>query len=113
MLERGVDSFLFENSACVCNVTSIEDQVSLLEEVYMQDVSSASPSPNVELHYVENITNHEEERYSIQYKDKEAESYTSSDEGELVTPMYCHKHLQHMTKNQNCMKIAFLLPNLH
>ena len=28
LLERGVDSFLVENSACVCNITSEEDKVS-------------------------------------------------------------------------------------
>ena len=65
LLERGVDSFLVENSACVCNVTLAEDKVSPLDEVHMQDVSSPSPSPNVELLHVENITSHEKERCSI------------------------------------------------
>ena len=90
-MQRGVDSFIFENSAYIYNVASVEDQISSLDEVYIQDVSSTIPFSISDFLHNETISNLEEERHSSQYEDKEDESYTSSDEGKFVDPAYCEE----------------------
>ena len=87
LLQRGVDSFIVENSTYVYNVTSAKDKVSSLDEVYTQDVSLPSPFPTSDFLHDENIMNHEEESCSSQYEDEEARTDVSN-EGEVVHPMY-------------------------
>ena len=44
LLQRRVDSFLAENSACVYNITVADDKVDSLDELYIQDINSIIPS---------------------------------------------------------------------
>lgn len=57
----------------------------------MKDINSVVSSPTNNIPLAENVVNYEEKRYSSQYKDKEVESYASSDEGEFVDPAYCEE----------------------
>lgn len=86
-MQKGAEPVLVEYSTHVCDSITTYDRVSSLDKFYMQDINSIIHSPN-DLHYVENIMNHEIERYSSQYEDKEAESYASSNEGEVSNLMY-------------------------
>ena len=88
MLWRKNDSILAELNAYVGNIIAAEDKVSSFDELYMQDLNSVIHSPIGDFLYVENITNHEEERCSSQYEDEEARSDVSSDEGEVPDPLY-------------------------
>lgn len=93
LFQRGLDSFLVENSACVCNVTLAEDKVSSLDKVHMQDINSVVSSINVELVHVENITDHKIEGGTSQYQDEETRIDVSSDNGKVVDLAYCEEAL--------------------
>ena len=70
MLQKGAKFVLDELSAHVCSISAVDDRVSSLNQLHVQDINSISSSPIDDFCYIENLIDHEVERYSFRYEDE-------------------------------------------
>ena len=100
-MQRGADSFLTENSAYVYNISVVDEKISSLDHLYVQEEILVIPSLIDGSHCIKNVINFEGESWSSQYENEEAKSYVSSDDGEVSNLIY-YEEASYEDNDESC-----------